>query len=1047
MEFWLLGPIRVTVNGEPLALGGRLQRLLLALLLLDAGKPLPVDRLIDLLWAEQPPHQARNALFVHISRLRQRLADAGAVRFGVALVSDAAGYAIEVPSGTVDVQRFTAGVAQARGVSDPAARSEKLQQALSLWRGDALADVAAGPQRQRLCAHLEELRLAAVELRVDADLESGCLDSLIPQLAGLVAGHPEREGLVASQMLALYRAGRQEDALQAYSRAAERLCDELGLDPGIRLRELRGAILRCDPALSLPPSAARSAPAATPVPRTLPADIPDFTGRAAAVNWLDESAQNPRGRTLITAIAGPGGVGKTALAVHWAHRVAAKFPDGQLYIDLRGYHPLGPVPAIEALTALLRALDVSDDRVPDDLDQAAALYRSVLADRQVLVLLDNARHAEHVRPLLPAGARTMVLITSRDSLTGLIARDGARRMTLDALRPAEAARLLTTIIGTARCEADPPATADLAGLCGYLPLALRIAAANLTDQPELPVASYAALLRGGQRIALLAVGDDARSALEPVFRESCAILSSPEHQMFRVLGLIPGLDFTASAAAALAGVPDRDAPPLLSRLRDSHLVAERAESRFALHDLTREYAAGLAAACDTPEARQAALRRLMSWYLGHCEAAHAAMYPTTLALAPAGMAFAFGSAADAMRWLNTEHANIAAAIEHAAVHGPHELAWQLLSSVRPFLLRLRATAELLRLARITLPAAEAAADLRAQCSIHVGVADGYLQSGQLEPALDSARHCRDLARQADWPEAEVASLNLLGVTCSFLGDLSEAAAHLAGAIAILDSRHVAYRRSTTLHRQGVIYGLLGDLPAAAAHMEQALACTHEENGGDFAVAICLSTLAIVNRLRSEHDLARTQIEQAMALNLSVDAQHGAAIDRMQLAKILRDLGDLTNALHHVSESRAVLEASPDETSLTHSRLTHGTICAELGNLDQASSHVRDALDLAARANNRHNVAECLITLALIRIGQDRHSDALMCATQALELADRGNFMLLRGQASEILAELHRRAGHQTAAANHAHIAELSYTAAGHRMAPCPVSWLPSVSWP
>src|SRR6266511_4159105 len=483
-------------NGVPVDLGRRRgERCLLGLLLLEAGRVLPVDRLAALLWDDEPPDHARATLQTHVSRLRARLDPGRQGRYGVRLVSRGDGYLVETDPDRVDVHRFRRLVDAARRLPEPVDRAAGLRRALALWRGAPLADVASERLRDRVCSGLMEERLAALETCVEAELAAGAHHALLPELTDLVAEHPHRQRLAGALMLALHRAGRQPDALAAYHRVRARLADELGLDPGPQLRRLHESILRDDAPAETPAPAETSPPAEplVPHPAQLPAEPAYFTGRDEQIAQLDRMIEtDARAPTVaISALSGAGGVGKTALAVHWAHRVRDRFPDGQLYVDLQGYAPAEPARPQDVLARFLRALGVPGDRVPADPDEAAGLYRTMLADKRMLVVLDNAHTADQVRPLLPGSRSCLAVVTSRDRLSGLVAIEGAQRVSLDGLTADEAVALLGRVIGAGRLDAEPDAVAALVDACGRLPLALRIAGANLAEQSDPSVARFA----------------------------------------------------------------------------------------------------------------------------------------------------------------------------------------------------------------------------------------------------------------------------------------------------------------------------------------------------------------------------------------------------------------------------------------------------------------------------------------------------------------------------------------------------------------------------
>ncbi|WP_202637884.1 AfsR/SARP family transcriptional regulator [Bailinhaonella thermotolerans] len=618
-------------------LGPPRQRAVLALLALETGRTVPVERLIQALWGERAPEGARGLVQGYVSRLRRLLSGTGAK-----ISYSPQGYLLDLPAEQVDVHEFRALVTRARDMEPDEARAAGLRRAVALWRGEPLAGITGGELLDRLRDTLGEERLAVTEECLNVETRAGRDAVLIPELIALVTEHPFREGLVGLLMTALWRAGRRVDALDRYERTRRRLVDELGLDPGPELRQLhqriltgaagasgppawimagaaasarsaaaRGTAAPAGPAVPDVPSAAvRAAPAA--VPAQLPSEPGHFTGREGELRALDAVAA---GETVaIAVVTGPGGAGKTALAVHWGHRARPRFPDGQLYVDLHGHSPRRPLRPIEALGRFLRALGVPADRVPDSVDEAGAAYRSLLADRRLLVVLDNAGSVEQVRPLLPGGRQCVTVITSRQQLAGLVARDGAVPIPLGMLSPDEAVALVGGILGAERLAAEPEAARELARTCGYLPLALRIAAADILGRPGRDIAGQVHRLTVA-RLSMLAVHGDPEATVRGAFDLSYHRLDPPSRRLFRLLGLIPGPVFTPEAAASLAGTSPAETDRLLRRLAAAHLVEECESGRFAFHDLLREYALECAAEEESEAERARALDALLTWYM------------------------------------------------------------------------------------------------------------------------------------------------------------------------------------------------------------------------------------------------------------------------------------------------------------------------------------------------------------------------------------------------------------------------------------------------
>ncbi|MEV1243704.1 BTAD domain-containing putative transcriptional regulator [Nonomuraea sp. NPDC049750] len=597
LKIGLLGAVRAWHGHQEVLLGPPRQRAVLALLALEAGRTVSVERLIEGLWGERAPTGARGMVQGYVSRLRPALA-----RANVTIAYYSQGYLLRLAAEQVDVHEFRNAVARARTMESAEARATGLRRALALWRGEPLSGVSGGGLLDLLRDALVEERLAVTEECLNAETRAGRHAGLVPELIALVAENPFREGLVGLLMLALYRAGRRVDALERYERTRRRLIEELGLDPSPELRQLRQRILRGkvstirSPDLFALTGSALTESAlnegetweASAMPAQLPPEPGQFTGRAAELRLLD-SAATGGDTAAISMVTGTGGVGKTALAVHWGHRMRSLFPDGQLYVNLRGHSPERPLRPIEALGQFLRGLGMPAERVPHAEEEASAAYRSLLADRRVLVILDDAGSEEQVRPLLPGGRRCATVITSRDRLTGLVARDGAIPVPLGMLAPDEAGTLVGRLLGDERLAAERDAARELARACGYLPLALRVAAAGVLGRPAGGIAGQVRRL-AGTRLSLLAVNGDPHAAVRGAFDLSYRRLDPPSRRLFRLLGLVPGPTFTAETAAALSGAPPGETDLLLCRLAAAHLIEEGEPGRYTFHDLMREYA-------------------------------------------------------------------------------------------------------------------------------------------------------------------------------------------------------------------------------------------------------------------------------------------------------------------------------------------------------------------------------------------------------------------------------------------------------------------------
>ncbi|MEU3396978.1 AfsR/SARP family transcriptional regulator [Streptomyces filamentosus] len=612
----MLGPVRAWRDGEALATGSPQQRALLAALLLRRGRTATASELIDALWGEEPPSQALAALRTYASRLRKVLG-------AEVLTSESGGYSLKTSAlDLTRAQQLAAEAEKLRAGGDRSAARARLAEALDLWDGEALASVP-GPYAETQRTRLEEWRLTLLETRLDVDLETGAHAEAVSELTALTAAHPLRERLRELLMLALYRGGRQAEALAVYADTRRLLADELGVDPTPELSRLQQRILQGDAELARPVE--EQAPAAAPVsrPAQLPATVPDFTGRAAFVRELGAQLATAEGSVMaVSALAGIGGVGKTTLAVHVAHEARPHFPDGQLYVDLQGAGARAAAPET-VLGSFLRALGTPDSAIPDSLEDRAALYRSTLDGRRVLVLLDNARDAAQIRPLLPGTAGCAALVTSRMRMVDLA---GAHLVDLDVMSPEEALQLFTRIVGQERVQAEREAALDVVAACGFLPLAIRIAASRLAARRTWTVSVLAAKLADERRrLDELQAGD---LAVKATFELGYGQLEPHQARAFRLLGLADGPDVSLAAAAAVLDLPLWDTEDLLEALVDTSLLESAAPGRYRYHDLVRLYARACADRDEHPPSeKEAALSRLLDFYLSTAAGVYAVERP------------------------------------------------------------------------------------------------------------------------------------------------------------------------------------------------------------------------------------------------------------------------------------------------------------------------------------------------------------------------------------------------------------------------------------
>jgi DNA-binding SARP family transcriptional activator/predicted negative regulator of RcsB-dependent stress response len=901
MRFRVLGPVEIEADdGQVHTLGRRQERCLLAILLLEAGRVVPVDRLCQLLWDDNPPEQARRAVHAHVARIRAALTRTG----GVELLSQRDGYLLRVDPDSVDAHRFRTLISQATGTADPVERDRLLGEALRLWRGPALYKATTSDRlRQRLCADLEEQRLQALEEATATGLALGRHRELLGELARLGAEHPLRERLVELHMLALYRCGRTAEALDVYQRARTRLADELGLDPGTALQQLQQAVLRGEP---------RTEPKGTPVPAEsrvtpaqLPADLPSFTGRSYPLRQLDAllpDAGKAASATavVISAIAGTPGVGKTALAVHWAHRVQHRFPDGQLYANLRGFNPgAAPTPPARVVRGFLDALNVPAQRIPTEPDAQIGLYRSLLADRRVLVLLDNARDADQVRPLLPGAPGCVTVVTSRNLLTSLVAIEGARPLTLDLLSADEARQLLTARLGEPRVAAEPAAVAELIELCARLPLALAIAAARAATEPDLALAAINEQLRAARGTLNALAGEDTASDVRAVFSWSYHTLTPAAARLFRLLGLHPGPDLSAAAAASLAGLPLEPASRLLAELTRAHLVREPVPGRYACHDLLRVYATEQARALDPQTEQRAALHRLLDHYLHTAHAADALLETTRepITLAPAQPGVSPEPLADhgeAMAWFSAEHAVLVAAVGRAEEAGFDTHVWQLAWTLTVFLDWRGLWDDCVAAQEAAVGAAGRVGDRHGQAVAHRLLASTYLRLGREDEALTHLGYALDLLVALDDRGGQARTHLGMVRVLERVGRDPEALAHAQRALDLNRATGHTGALAIALNAVGYLQSKLGNHDEALAHCRQALAL-HQERGERYGEANTWDSIGHAHHHLGQYAAAVTCYQRALDIFHAIEDRHSRAATLRNLGETYAATGDRSAA--------------------------------------------------------------------------------------------------------------------------------------------------------
>ena len=896
MEFGLLGPLRVAAGGGELAFPAR-QRTVLAVLLLRANQIVTVDALTGVLWDGQPPPGARNTVQGYVKLIRQKLGPQDSRR----LVTRGPGYQLTVAGAELDTDRFTglcAAGEEASGRGDWAAAAGLLTEALALWRGEPLADVLAPALARDEVPRLAEQRLTALEARIDADLRLGRHAGLVAELRQLVSAHPLRERLGGQLMLALYRCGRQAEALAAFRHAREVLRTELGIEPGPELARLHERMLAGDPELSTgqeAPGAGDGAghgpPAEIPdPPAQLPPDTLDFTGREPQVRMLcDALAAEPDasrpGAVVISAVSGMGGIGKTALAIHVAHRLRDRFPDGQLYVGLQGAgRPLGPG---EVLARFLRALGVPDAAIPADDAERTARYRTEMAGRRMLVVLDDARDAAQVRPLLPGTEGCAVIVTSRSTLPGLA---GALLLDLEVLAPAEARALFTTIVGPARAAAEPEAVGRVLDSCGGLPLAVRIAGSRLRSRPGWSIGHLGARLADARlRLAELASGD---LAVRASFGVSYEALPADAALVFRRLGLADAAELPLPAIAALADLPAAETAAALEILTDGHLAGSPAPDRFRQHDLLRSYAAEVAEQAEPEAERQAAVRRLLRWYGDQAVLATwvlepARRFPAALLPQPATEPVALSDPAAALDWYETELPALLAAARQAERAGLHDIAAQIAPAMWDFFQRAPYPQEWIESCELGLRSARHLGDDAVLSWLLACLGGTRMLTGQLEAGRDCLEEALAIRRRSGDRAGEAAVLNNLGVGLSEAGRYAEALDYLRPALDIFVSLGARLFEGLALGNVGEALLGLKRHDEALDYLERALTITRE-TGERHGLGLTESTLGDVYLDLGRLDEAVAHYRQALA---GLDRPGEARQARLTALPILDRIGD------------------------------------------------------------------------------------------------------------------------------------------------------------
>lgn len=781
------------------------------------------------------------------------------------------------------------------------------------------------------------------------------------------------------------------------------------------------------------------------VPHQIPPAVDQFVGRREALEWLDAQLagrrDEPHGVVTTIAVNGGAGVGKTALAVNWSHRVSGRFPSGQLYADLQGHTPgRQPVSSASVLARFVHALGVPPNDTPAEEDELAALYRSLVAGMRLLVVLDNASSADQVRLLLPGGAGCVVVVTSRNVLSELVVSHGARSLTLEPFSSDEAESLLKGLLGPDRAGSEPGEIGELAARCGYLPLALRIIAAKLQAEPHRTVADMTARLRRPDRIAVLRLGDSNNAAVRAAFDTSYDTLPPDERRAFRFLGLVPGSDFGQEAVAALLGVDPTAAEALLDGLGARHLVDQVAGSRYRFHDLLREYATELCRTLDDESTRREALERLFAYYI-RCTNEAASLLNPRLHRLPDEGTDELGTLEpmpdhdSALAWLDTEQPNLVAMIVHAAAAGPRSAAWRLADPMLAYFYVRPSVTDWLLVGNAALHAAIGETDARAIASMHGMLGSLHQRLGDMAVAIDHMNQALEASRTAGWLKGEARAHCILGAIFQNRGPIGQAIQHHRAALSI--ERRLADDHAAAVHLMNIGFGLYqaGDFAEAYVSCQEALRIL-ERMGDEYAIAIGRDNLGVVSRCLGDLKGATADLHYALSEYQRTSRSSLEAECLSNLARVCSDRGDPASAQEHAHASLELARTLGELRLEAEAANTLGMVARRAGDADQSAVWHGRALDLAAQGEYVRGYVEALLGLASAAALAKDVDHAYARAEEALAEARQAEFRYHEAQALTIQATLLLERGRLEAAQDACRRAR-----AIHRESGCLPGWM------
>lgn len=1020
-RYGVLGPLEVWQGERLLSIGGPQQKALLAILLLNANKVVSTDRLVEYLWGPRPPATARSLLQGCISQLRRSLRPDDAPVAESSLATRPPGYVLRVEAGQLDLLAFEQLFQTAGGVADAERRTQLFTDALGCWRGPVLDGLDLPACREEI-AQLEERRVSALEQKIEADLAQGARVDMIGELKAEIRRQPLRERLWGVLVATLYALDRQAEALATYRDLRACLIEQLGIEPSPTLQELHRQVLT-GAALQDLVIPVGNHPAGRPrpgIPTAIPAQLPaapmTFVGRRRDLERLDDFLADSSTTMALAVVSGTAGVGKTAFTLYWAHQIKEQFPGGQLYVDLRGYGLSSRLRPIEAVAGFLIALGVSPERIPVELEHAAALYRSLVAGKRILIVLDNAYDAAQVRPLLPATPGCLVLVSGRGRLDGLVARDGGQLVTLDVLDAAEATALLTRVVGEDRVEAEPEAAAELVRLCARLPLALQITGANLIRRPRRRLADQVRDLRTGELDALL-IGDEDQSAVRAVFAQSYGALEPEARRMFSLLGLVPGPGFDAAAAAALAGVPFCVAGTSLNRLVGAHLLDEPAPDRFAFHELLRLYAREQAHLNHDASDRDLARRRYVRWMFEMADAATRLLCPQLLRIPSDSRPHERHPDPEAaLAWLDAERLNLVAIATDSTSSEDQAMAWMIADALIGYFWLRRHSVDWLTVASAGRAAAEAEGDLRAQAAAEFSLGMARLCLNQHTEAMEHQSQALQLCEAAEWEEGCANALGNLGVLHFEIGEIETALDLHEQALVV--NRRAGSQRGEAVNRENLaqVHLAAGRLRQAGGHLWRALILHHQT---DYGRGSTLEQLGIIFGRRAEYSHAVNALGRAFEHYRTIGNVNGQAMTLSALAVVRSQSGFAEEGLEEAQRGYELVQETGDRVTEACVLNRLAAVQTGLGRCAEAVENHSEALSLATQTGARMPQTEALLGLSDAHLAAGEPNRSLSYAKQALMLADGIGYQGLYGHALALIAAAHRELGDGVESAKHA----------------------------